>query len=153
MMLSLYDELKGLTLALTASGIEYAVCGGLAMAIHTLPRATVDMDLLVLTDDLDQVLQIARARGYTLSAKPMTFAQGQVEMHRVSKLDPDIGDVLILDLLMVTPELRPVWEDRQEILWEGETLQVVSREGLIALKTLRLSGQDIDDIKRLRGNL
>ena len=153
MMLSLYDELKGLTLALTASGIEYAVCGGLAMAIHTLPRATVDMDLLVLTDDLDQVLQIARARGYTLSAKPMTFAQGKVEMHRVSKLDPDIGDVLILDLLMVTPELRPVWEDRQEILWEGETLQVVSREGLIALKTLRLSGQDIDDIKRLRGNL
>ena len=152
-MLSLYDELKGLTLALTASGIEYAVCGGLAMAIHTLPRATVDMDLLVLTDDLDQVLQIARARGYTLSAKPMTFAQGKVEMHRVSKLDPDIGDVLILDLLMVTPELRPVWEDRQEILWEGETLQVVSREGLIALKTLRLSGQDIDDIKRLRGNL
>jgi hypothetical protein len=46
-MLSLYDELKGLTQSLATAGIEYGVCGGLAMAIHTLPRATVDMDLLI----------------------------------------------------------------------------------------------------------
>jgi hypothetical protein len=150
-MLSLYDELKGLTQSLATAGIEYGVCGGLAMAIHTLPRATVDMDLLILAADLDQVLQIARSRGYTLSAKPMTFAQGKVEIRRVSKPDPDTGEVMMLDLLLVTPELQTVWEDRLEILWEGETLQVVSRTGLIALKTLRLSGQDQDDIKRLRG--
>lgn len=152
-MLSLYDELKGLTLALAASGIEYAVCGGLAMAIHALPRATVDMDLLILTDNLEQVLAMARARGFTLSARPMTFAQGKVEIRRVSKPDPEIGDVLMLDLLLVTSDLREIWEDRQSVFWESETLQVVSREGLIALKLLRFSGQDQDDIKRLRGEL
>lgn len=152
-MLSLYDELKGLTLALAASGIDYAVCGGLAMAIHALPRATIDIDLLILTDNLESVLQIARARGFTLSAKPMSFAQGKVEIRRVSKPDPEIGDVLMLDLLLVTTALNDVWEGREAVLWEGETLQVVSREGLIALKLLRLSGQDQDDIKRLRGEL
>jgi hypothetical protein len=152
-MLSLYDELKGLTIDLAASGIEYAVCGGLAMAIHTLPRATVDIDLLILTNDLNSVLQIARARGFTLSAKPMTFAEGKVEIRRVSKPDPEIGDVLMLDLLLVTAALNEVWEGREAVLWEGETLQVVSREGLIALKRLRFSGQDQDDIKRLRGEL
>lgn len=152
-MLSLYDELKGLTLALAAIGIDYAVCGGLAMAIHALPRATIDIDLLILTDNLESVLQIARARGFTLSAKPMTFAQGKVEIRRVSKPDPEIGDVLMLDLLLVTTALNDVWEGREAVLWEGETLQVVSREGLIALKLLRLSGQDQDDIKRLRGEL
>ncbi len=135
-MLSLYDELKGLTLALAASGIDYAVCGGLAMAIHVLPRATIDIDLLILTDNLESVLQIARARGFTLSAKPMTFAQGKVEIRRVSKPDPEIGDVLMLDLLLVTTALNDVWEGREAVLWEGETLQVVSREGLIALKLL-----------------
>jgi hypothetical protein len=152
-MLSLYDELKGLTIDLAASGIEYAVCGGLAMAIHALPRATVDIDLLILTNDLNSVLQIARARGFTLSAKPMTFAEGKVEIRRVSKPDPEIGDVLMLDLLLVTAALNEVWEGREAVLWEGETLQVVSREGLIALKRLRFSGQDQDDIKRLRGEL
>jgi hypothetical protein len=142
-----------LTIDLAASGIEYAVCGGLAMAIHTLPRATVDIDLLILTNDLNSVLQIARARGFTLSAKPMTFAEGKVEIRRVSKPDPEIGDVLMLDLLLVTAALNEVWEGREAVLWEGETLQVVSREGLIALKRLRFSGQDQDDIKRLRGEL
>lgn len=122
-MLSLYDELKGLTLAFATSGLEYAVCGGLAMAIHALPRATVDMDLLILADDLEAALKIARERGYTLSAKPMSFAQGKVEIRRVSKPDPEIGDVLMLDLLLVTAALHDVWRNRQAVLWEGETLQ------------------------------
>jgi hypothetical protein len=34
--------------------------------------------------------------------------------------------------------------------WEGSKLSVVSAEGLIALKELRRSGQDLDDLKALR---
>ena len=40
-MLDLYDELAALLDALEAANAEYAVCGGLAMAIHGIPRATI----------------------------------------------------------------------------------------------------------------
>jgi hypothetical protein len=150
-MLNLYDELKNLTRVLNEHGIDYALCGGLAVAVHDRPRATVDIDLLILAEALPQVMDLARLRGYILPAKPMSFAQGAVEIRRVSKPDPESGDLVSLDLLLVTPPLLEVWQNRQQVSWEGESLSVVSRQGLIALKTLRGSGQDLDDIKRLRG--
>jgi hypothetical protein len=36
-----------------------------------------------------------------------------------------------------------------EAQWENGTFSVVSRDGLIALKRFRSSGQDLDDIKAL----
>jgi len=43
-MLDLYEEFATLIGALEAAGADYAVCGGLAMAIHGFPRATIDVD-------------------------------------------------------------------------------------------------------------
>lgn len=74
----------------------------------------------------------------------------QSQIHRLTKPDPGSEDFLSLDLLLVTPDLEEVWQSRQVLDWEGGRLQVVSREGLIALKALRNSGQDQDDIARLR---
>jgi hypothetical protein len=36
-------------------------------------------------------------------------------------------------------------------MWSNQSIKVVSREGLIVLKSIRNSGQDQDDIKRLQG--
>ena len=55
-----------------------------------------------------------------------------------------------LDLLLVTDAIRSAWEGRQDMEWDFGKICVVSREGLIALKSLRGSGLDQDDIKRLR---
>jgi hypothetical protein len=104
------------------------------------------MDLLILAESLPQVIDLARLQGYVLSAKPTTFAQGTVEIRRVSKLDSETGDLVSLDLLLVTPQLQAVWANRQQVSWEGDALSVVSRDGLIELKLLRGSGQDLDDI-------
>ena len=46
-MIDLAEEFEAVISALAEHGIEYAVCGGLAMAIHGFPRATVDIDLLI----------------------------------------------------------------------------------------------------------
>ena len=56
----------------------------------------------------------------------------------------------MLDLLLVTPTILPVWESRREVEWEHGTLWVVSYDGLIALKSLRGNGQDLEDISRLK---
>jgi len=40
--MDLLEELKNLAAKLHSEGIEYALCGGLAMAIYAMPRATLD---------------------------------------------------------------------------------------------------------------
>jgi len=43
MAMDLYEELFALTKALDAGRLSYALCGGLAVAIHGAPRFTKDV--------------------------------------------------------------------------------------------------------------
>jgi hypothetical protein len=149
-MLDLYHEFERLIRALNERHIDYAICGGVAMAVHGAPRATVDIDLLITAESLQEVKAAARELGYLIEADPMTFRKGAVEIRRVSKLDPDSGDLLMLDMLLVTPDVSVAWQTRIEVEWEGGTLWVVSREGLMMLKSLRGNPQDLADIERLK---
>ena len=149
-MFDLYYEFRKLISALDEHQIDYALCGGIAMAIYDRPRATVDIDLLILSESLDGVIAIATGFGYTIRGMEMSFSNGAVEIRRVSKIDSETGHVLSLDLLLVTPEIRQVWDSRVQADWEGGTLSVVSREGLIRLKNMRGSAQDHADISALR---
>ena len=98
---------------------------------------------------LDEAKEVADSLGFSLDAKPMVMAEGTIEIERVTKADPAGGDLLVLDLVLVTPALERVWSARAEIEWEEGTLTVVSPEGLIEMKSLRRSGQDLDDIRAL----
>jgi hypothetical protein len=148
-MLDLYDEFAALIASLEAVGADYAVCGGLAMAIYGFPRATVDVDLVVPPNAADKVLTCARDLGHAIPADPMSLAGGTVEITRVTKVEH--GGLLSLNLLLVTPAIENVWRGRMRVRWEQGELWVVSRQGLVDLKRLRGSGQDQDDIKRLEG--
>lgn len=148
-MIDLYDELKQLIANLDRQAISYALCGGLAMAVYGVARATVDIDLLVRPADLERIRSMVGELGYTIEAKPMTFSKGAVEIRRFSKLDPALGDPLSLDLLLVTGALEEIWDQRRELAWEEGPISVVSREGLIHLKSLRSSAQDRADIEQL----
>ena len=146
-MIDLAEEFEAVISALAEHGIEYAVCGGLAMAVHGFPRATVDIDLLIRPEAEERVHAAVEPLGFR--ANPMHFDQGRMEIRRVSKIDP-AGDTLMLDLLLVTPAFENVWRDRTTIESDFGPISVVSRQGLIELKSGRMSGVDQDDIKRLR---
>jgi hypothetical protein len=148
-MIEIHDELKQLVAKLDEQNIEYALCGGMAMAVHQRPRFTIDIDLLIQEESLPKTIDVARGLGYNIRGTDLSFANGAVEIRRISKIDPDSGDLLTLDLLLVTPEIRIAWDSRVQALWEGGTLSVVSPAGLIAMKQLRRSGIDMDDIKAL----
>jgi hypothetical protein len=150
-MFDLISEFRKLVAALERSQIEYALCGGLAMAIYGRARATVDIDLLLLSESLGPALTIATELGYNIRGLDMSFAKGAIEIRRVSKTDAESGHVLSLDLLLVTPEIQGIWDARVKADWQDGTLSVVSRDGLIALKSLRNSAQDQADIAALRG--
>jgi len=149
-MFDIYDEFLNLVASLDERGVDYALCGGMALAVHGSPRATIDIDLLVLSDSLTELLSLASDLGYTIRGKDLSFKGGAIEIRRISKIDGDSGDLLSLDLLLVTPVIEDVWKTRFKTVWENHPLSVVSRKGLIALKSLRSSGQDIDDIRKLQ---
>jgi hypothetical protein len=67
-MLDLYDELKTLTACFDSNRIAYALCGGLAMAVYGLTRATVDIGLLIPAECLETAQSAARDLGYTIGA-------------------------------------------------------------------------------------
>jgi hypothetical protein len=148
-MLDLELELDAVLAALDAKHIEYAVCGGLAMAIHGYPRATVDIDLLVRADDQERIFSVVEPLGFSVHARPMNFEGGSVQIRRVSKIDSD-DEALMLDLLLVTSANENAWHGRQTVTWRGRPIGVVSPEGLIALKLSRSSKQDLADIERLQ---
>lgn len=148
-MLDLYEQLRQLVDAFERNGVDYALCGGLAMAVYGLPRSTIDIDVLLRPEQVLAAKKAAAALGYVLPASPMTFSGGKVKIERVSKIDPEAKDVLTLDMLLVTPACADVWESKMLAEWEHGKIWVVSREGLVKLKSMRSSGQDLDDIKRL----
>jgi hypothetical protein len=148
-MLDLYEELRTLIRALDKHEIDYALCGGIAMAIYNRPRATVDIDLLIVADSLGELIKVARDLEYTVRGLDLTFANDTIEIRRVSKIDRETGFVLSLDMLLVTPQIQQIWDSRVRANWEDGKLSVVSREGLIALKELSGRPQDLADIHAL----
>lgn len=46
LFMDLYEEMKKVIVALETAGVPYALCGGLAMALHRFPRATMDIGLM-----------------------------------------------------------------------------------------------------------
>jgi len=79
----------------------------------------------------------------------MIVRKDVVEIHRLPKPDPESGDLLSLDFLLVTPALSETSEARERVGWEHGMLPVVSRAGLVQMKRLRGSGLDLDDIRAL----
>ncbi|MDQ3713536.1 MAG: nucleotidyltransferase family protein [Acidobacteriota bacterium] len=147
-MATLLEELDGLVSALNDNKIEYAVCGGLALTIHGFPRATFDIDILIRAESLEKAYEIAAKKGYDIRGFDMSFKEKAVEIRRISKIDDD-GEVLSLDLLLVTPKVEDVWETKETLIWQNRSLWIVSLEGLIKMKTLAGRAKDLNDIDRI----
>ena len=149
-MSSLLEEFVNFTESLNRENIDYAICGGWAMAIHGLPRATVDIDLLILSEDLERVWKTAQNLGYDVEGLPLHFHNGAIEIRRISKIDKETKRLYTIDFLLVTEPLKEVWKNRELIEWEDGKTWAVSREGLVLLKTISGREQDLLDIKKLK---
>lgn len=151
--MDLFAEVVTLTAALDAAAIDYAICGGVALAIHGAPRATKDIDLLAREADLPRLREVAQTCGFTIEALPMTFSSG-ISIRRFTKIERD-GRTLMLDVVLAEGALDSVWQTRARVAFAGadtpeRTLWVVSRSGLITLKLAAGRPQDIVDVQRLQ---
>ena len=149
-MFDIRQELLNVVGALDDAGVPYALCGGLAVVLHGFPRATKDIDLLILPENLDSVRAALRPAGYILEAAPMTFQRGKPEeqrIHRVSRVEN--REIITVDLLLVGPFLTDVWEAREAFDVNGVRLVAASRAGLLKMKRSAGRPQDIADVERL----
>jgi hypothetical protein len=148
MQLDLYSEFTALVSEFDRAGVDYAVVGGLALAIHGAPRATKDIDILVDPAQLERALEAAAGCGFRFKAQPQRFRASGIELQRVTKVVGE--DHLTLDLLLVGPSLEAVWASRSSYPSTAGPVSVISRAGLIAMKSAAGRDQDLVDIDRLR---
>lgn len=143
----LIEELRLLVGEFNDRRIEFALCGGLAVAAHGFTRATEDIDFLIREESLERAYAAAASIGFDIRGLDISFKERTVEIRRVSKIVGE--DVISLDLLLVTPHVEDVWEGRESKEFEGEVITLVSRDGLIKMKKQAGRSQDLTDIERL----
>ena len=143
-MLDLYAELRRVVQAFESGAIPYAIAGGVAVSIYTVPRATEDIDVLVAREDLPRSLTALEPLGFRPAGRPMDVAGGRLQIQRLIKIEG--ADLLPLDLLMATdPELAGGLSGRTAVEVEGRQVWVVALDGLRSRspRTRGLTGMDV----------
>ena len=148
--MQLISELEALVNEFDSAEVSYALCGGLAMAVHGHARATEDIDVLVQEESLPLAIEAADRAGFSLETGWLEFRSGTPQEQRIFRLlNPGASGSIVLDLLIVNQALEFTWRSRQQFQRSGRTLSVVSADGLIEMKRLSGRQRDLSDIERL----
>ena len=143
-------ELFEITRELRVNGVEFAICGGIAVALHGFVRFTKDIDLLILVEDLDLCKEVLKIKGYDLSSGVLPFKNSDGSFRSVVRVSKLIGEqLMVVDLLLAEGSWRDAWENRERIVLGDHLLDVVSKDDLIAMKRVAGRSQDLTDIERL----
>jgi hypothetical protein len=144
--MTLLEQLTAIVRTLEDADLEYALVGGLAVAVWGAPRATQDIDLLVRPESVDAIVAALEPLGFRFRALPMTFSDG-MSLQRVSRIEE--GELLTVDLILVDANLEPAWRSRQQLDLRGAPIWVISREALIKMKLAAGRPQDAADVQKL----
>ncbi len=144
--MDLMQELEEIVKHFSQENLEYAICGGMALAIWGYPRATIDIDMLVEYHSIIRLSRKLKDLGFDMNETILPL--GDVKICRFYRSESS-GETLILDILFIPDSMKEVWENRQEVIINDKPFVVVSPEGLISLKLLRDNLQDKADIEYL----
>lgn len=148
--MDLREELNQLIESLNQERISYALCGGMALAVHGHPRFTQDIDLLIQESDLQRLQEVAKRLGYRDISGWLRVNTGTDRETKLYRLVKPLGiENLMLDLICVTSPFEDVWQGRTQLQIAGRPLTVVSRDGLRTMKRLSNRAQDLVDLEKL----
>ena len=149
--MNLYDEFFSIIQKLNEAKIQYAVVGGIALSFLTQPRFTKDIDILLLSKDIDDFKTILKKMGYTIEAPPWTFKNTDATIHRLTKIEKD--DSMIIDILVGNePRHKEIIKNTLVEKTEYGLVCIANPRDLIWMKRLRNSKQDIADIEALEND-
>lgn len=148
--MKLRSELLQITRCLDDAGIDYALCGGLAVAAHGYPRLTKDIDLLIQEENVESSHKVLAEIEYDLDSGLIPFDIGTDRERRLYRVSKAVGrELMTLDLLMVTPVFQEIWMTRESIEIGSKPIKIVSKVGLIKMKRIAGRLQDLADIEAL----
>lgn len=145
------DALLKVVRLLESLGIAYCLVGGYAVAVHGVPRHTVDLDLMVELSD-EQLARLLEE----LQKRNIRY------VYRRSSLCDPVGDVVSLELELPIQLIRAKWKHESsavahavEVAYHGARIRVATAEDLIILK-LRAGGPldlyDVENILATKGD-
>lgn len=125
--------------------VDYAVIGAFALAVHGVVRATTDVDALLFTKP-GRLAKLER---------PFERAGFDTELRTAEADDPISGMLVVSDdsgnrveLLGGLRNMDPeIYSRTLEVRFRNETLRIVGREDLIAMKCFAGSPQDLFDAR------
>ena len=126
--------------------VRYLVIGGVAAALHGVPRATLVLDVLIeaTPDNARRLLEALLRAG--LGTASLTTPDA-VLAYEITVFN----DLVRVDVLTSIPGLTfaPAWERRQTMRFESQEFFVVSRDDLIATKRATGRSVDLEDVRLL----
>jgi hypothetical protein len=132
--------------SLNSHGVKYLVIGGIAAIAHGVPRATLDLDILIEAslDNARRLLDALSAAGLgtALLTTPEELLKHEITIFR---------DRLRVDVQTATPGLlfAEAWQRKAEMVYKDRILLVVSRADLIASKKAPGLAIDLEDVRLL----
>ncbi len=146
--MNVFFEFWKIAKALEEEELPYALVGGVAIAFHSVPRFTKDIDILIDPETVEQVGELLKKEGYFESTSPRTFKNTELTMHRFIKIVD--GDEMLIDVLVSGTERHSAIVANAVAAVSAEvTVKLASKEDLIWLKRFRNSKQDQADIDGL----
>jgi hypothetical protein len=143
--MDLYDELSQVVRVFAENKVDYAICGGIAVAFHGYERFTRDIDVLIRSEDLDRAHKLLEQVGFLDPSGLIPFKHH--DLYRITKIEG--AEFLILDLLVVNEALAEAWNSRHVYNWNGTEIKVVSKAGLAVMKRMAGRDKDLLDLKQL----
>ncbi len=126
--------------------VKYVVIGGVAAILHGVPRATLDVDILIdaTPDNSKRLLDALLDAG--LGSASLTTAQdilaNEITVFR---------DRVRVDVQTTTPGIRfaDAWQRRKTISYQGQEFYILSKDDLIASKRAAGRKVDLEDVRLL----
>jgi hypothetical protein len=139
-----YEEFLEL---LNKHNVRYCVIGAFALAFHTRPRYTKDMDILIepTTDNAKRLLIALDEFGFgslNLTVEDFTTPGNIIQLG----YEPVRIDIITS---IKGLEFKDVWENRVQGPYGIQTVNFIDRQNLIRAKKLSNRPQDIADLKLL----
>ena len=139
-------KLRDVFASLQEHEVKYVVIGGIASVLHGVPRATFDLDILIeaTPDNARRLLDALLEAG--LGTASLTTPE-EVLANEITVLK----DRVRIDIQTSSPGLtfEAAWERREIMEYEGQTLNVVSREDLVSSKRAAGRPVDLEDVRLL----
>ena len=150
----LFDTLKSLCTILNDENIDYCLIGGLAVAILAKPRATEDIDFLVLIEErqIPSFVGLLRKRfKFIQRENVMHFKNATICRTVLAAPSAEKGGIVVVDFLLADHDTyRETLRNPLSLTVDGEKIPVARPENLIKMKELSNRPQDLLDIAALK---